>query len=321
MPKSGHIKNSETWSQLNKEAMKTKEEWDKETKKWSTFLQKPDRPIPRPKVEKVISSGYTVKIVKQPKPRCAPDRTPSPPPIPEPVVVEDDWPPPFLPEPTSVAVETAPVEESAAAEPDEGAHDDMNDTASSRPETSMSIRSEEVSAAMETDEEQNIELACEPNVPKTDEEIYLEKQLADVQQQLMALSNLPLTIQAALDEVTRKLSSIVPAISQVKDRKNSRELVAVPTVEEEQQTQENCNEEVVESVKSMTVENVESETEVKEEIVEEERQPTPEDEPEPQPMLTSADPDWEYKKQEVSRRDPRLGIKKNFWFFFFFPPI
>lgn len=47
-------------------------------------------------------------------------------------------------------------------------------------------------------------------VEKTEEELALERQLADVQRQLAALSNLPSTIQSTLDAVTKQLADILP---------------------------------------------------------------------------------------------------------------
>lgn len=51
----------------------------------------------------------------------------------------------------------------------------------------------------------------EPEQPqKTEEERMFEKQLVDIQKQLLALSSLPSTIQATLDAVTRQLSGLMP---------------------------------------------------------------------------------------------------------------
>lgn len=46
--------------------------------------------------------------------------------------------------------------------------------------------------------------------PKTEEELALERQLADVQKQLAALSSLPSTIQSTLDAVTKQLADLLP---------------------------------------------------------------------------------------------------------------
>lgn len=53
---------------LNEDATKTKAEKDKENRKWTTFLQKPDRPIPKSKIqleaERRAANAYKVTIVK-----------------------------------------------------------------------------------------------------------------------------------------------------------------------------------------------------------------------------------------------------------------
>jgi PDZ and LIM domain protein 5/6/7 len=82
MPKTMSLKTSAVFQTLNQEAMKTRQDLEEETKKWTTFLQKPDRPVPKPKElhDPNRPAPYQVKIVKQPKPRVAPDRVPTPPP-------------------------------------------------------------------------------------------------------------------------------------------------------------------------------------------------------------------------------------------------
>lgn len=47
-------------------------------------------------------------------------------------------------------------------------------------------------------------------VQRTEEELALEKQLNDVQKQLVSLASLPSTIQATLDAVTRQLAELLP---------------------------------------------------------------------------------------------------------------
>lgn len=83
MPKAGVFKQSEVFQVLNDEQLKTKEELEREEKhKWTTFLQKPTRPPPRPRNEQPILNTYRPVIVRQQKPKCAPDynNTPTPPP-------------------------------------------------------------------------------------------------------------------------------------------------------------------------------------------------------------------------------------------------
>jgi PDZ and LIM domain protein 5/6/7 len=82
MPKTMSLKTSAVFQRLNEEAIKTRHDLEEETKKWTTFLQKPDRPATKPKQieDPNRAEPYRVKIVKQPKPRIAPDREPTPPP-------------------------------------------------------------------------------------------------------------------------------------------------------------------------------------------------------------------------------------------------
>lgn len=79
MPKAGVFKQSEVFQVLNEEQLKTKEEMEIEEKhKWTTFLQKPNRPPPMPRNNQTIINTYKPVIVKQPKPKCAPDYNPHP---------------------------------------------------------------------------------------------------------------------------------------------------------------------------------------------------------------------------------------------------
>lgn len=83
LPQSGVFKQSEVFQTLNSEAIKTKEDKKKEEQRWTTFLQRPQRAVPKSALETEMENrgkGYQVKIVKQPKPRVAPDRQPTPPP-------------------------------------------------------------------------------------------------------------------------------------------------------------------------------------------------------------------------------------------------
>lgn len=78
-----------------------------------------------------------------------------------------------------------------------------------------------------TEEPTNIE---EPTENKTEEELALEKQLQEVQRQLLALSTLPSTIQATLDSVTKQLAELLPAFKLQKE--NSKNASASSKVEE-----------------------------------------------------------------------------------------
>lgn len=183
--------------ELNEQAVKTAADKKKDAQKWTTFLQKPDRPIPKTKEELARERLpiYKVKIVKQPKPRGAPGREPTPP------VVEEV----MEPEPEVIAheeeveniveenvVETCPVqEEEIIDQPVELLDNEVPDLVAEEPEPLAGIPSE------------------------------LEKQLADVQKQLLALSNLPQAIQATLDAVTSELAKIVPVIQEVASKQAS----------------------------------------------------------------------------------------------------
>lgn len=104
------------------------------------------------------------------------------------------------------------------------------------------------------EEGQQATTAVEPNerepeasavvaVAKTDEELALEKQLADVQKQLAALSSLPSTIQSTLDAVTKQLAELLPTFKlqqQEKDKEHEPERgeqEQEPPIDEQQQQQ------------------------------------------------------------------------------------
>lgn len=77
IPKAGVFKQSEVFKTLNSELVQSEEE----DKKWTTFLQKPSRPPPKTPEERKLERNppterYQVRIVKQPKPKIAPDYKP-----------------------------------------------------------------------------------------------------------------------------------------------------------------------------------------------------------------------------------------------------
>lgn len=59
---------SDVLRSLNEEVTKTKLEKDKENRQWSTFLQRPNRPVPKSKqsleAERRAANAYKVTIVK-----------------------------------------------------------------------------------------------------------------------------------------------------------------------------------------------------------------------------------------------------------------
>lgn len=101
----------------------------------------------------------------------------------------------------------------------------------------------------EEKEGEQAETAVEPNerepeaatvvaVAKTDEELALEKQLADVQKQLAALSSLPSTIQSTLDAVTKQLAELLPTFKlqqQEKEQQGQGEQEQESPIDEQQQ--------------------------------------------------------------------------------------
>lgn len=80
MPKSGVFKQSEVFQVLNDEQLKSKAEKEQEEKyHWTTFLQKPSRPPPLRATQQTPMNSYRPLIIKQAKPKCAPDyREPTP---------------------------------------------------------------------------------------------------------------------------------------------------------------------------------------------------------------------------------------------------
>lgn len=191
--------------------MKTKAEKDQETKKWTTFLQKPDRPIPKSKFdlekEHKKANGYKIKICKQPKPKCDPNRSPSPVPVIEPE-----------PEPTPTEIVLVPEPEPQYVEYLN--EENVGSEIMPSDDQKQAEQTEEQTQEELLQEERPSDDVMEPNEdtinthPKTEEELLIEKQLAEVQRQLLALSSLPSTIQATLDAVTKQLAELMPALKQ-----------------------------------------------------------------------------------------------------------
>lgn len=145
-------------------------------KKWTTFMQRPSRPPPKTREERLRelnppTERYQVRIVKQPKPKIAPDykppKSPEPTPEPEPVPLYEE----YLHERNEIEVETIKTLES---------------------EPVMEIPDNQGSPAAESEEDE------------TSEEF--RTQLESVQKQLEALSSLPITIQATIAALTEQLS-------------------------------------------------------------------------------------------------------------------
>lgn len=186
--------------ELNEEAVKTEEDKLNDKRKWTKFLQKPNRPIPKTKEELLREKlpQYKVNIVKQPKPRGAPGREPTPPPV----VVEEVVDEPEVSAPEEVQQECQNIEQEAAIATEEC---DQEMSSEQIQEIAAETMDNEVPDLV--GEEAEEQLAGIPS--------ELEKQLADVQKQLLALSNLPQAIQATLDAVTNEIAKIVPVIKEV----------------------------------------------------------------------------------------------------------
>lgn len=178
IPKAEVFKQSEVFKTLNSELVQQGEE-ESGDKKWTTFMQKPTRPPPKSREEREReayppSERYQVRIVKQPKPKIAPDykppKSPEPEPEPEPVPFYDE----YLNERTEVEVETIKTLESEPVMVDPAAAAGSPAAESSEDETSEEFR----------------------------------EQLQNVQKQLEALSSLPNTIQLTIAALTEQLAAL-----------------------------------------------------------------------------------------------------------------
>ncbi|XP_062131212.1 neurofilament medium polypeptide isoform X8 [Drosophila sulfurigaster albostrigata] len=233
-PKPGVCMTSDVLRSLNEEVTKTKQEKEKENRKWSTFLQRPDRPVPKSRqqleAERRAANAYKVKIVKS-APR---DKSPMPEAKPE-VKTETEA------EAETVAKETSPeaAELKAEEQPEEQKekeeeeeplptdsevpnleqlpeNDNGGEVANAEADGEQLEKADaskeepqQVREAVEEEAATEVEVK-ETTPPKTDEELALEKQLSDVQKQLAALSSLPSTIQSTLDAVTKQLAELLP---------------------------------------------------------------------------------------------------------------
>lgn len=237
MPKANIFKSSEVFKHLNEEAMKTRADKEKEVKRWTTFLQKPNRPIPKPKsdLDKPYQEPYRVRIVKQPKPQCDPMH------VPVRVITPIDTIPNDLNEKTNTDLVVS-VDQSLTANLNELKA--MTEPKSNGTLDIIDINDDDVPCLVECndyDAHEQIESPIDDSVILTngdaaeingidesngDVVMYengivenqpdyanpdLENQLANVQKQLEALSHLPSTIQATLEAVTRQIAEIMPA--------------------------------------------------------------------------------------------------------------
>ncbi|EDW37545.1 GL16327 [Drosophila persimilis] len=251
-PKPGVCMASDVLRSLNEEVTKTKLEKDKENRKWSTFLQRPDRPVPKSKqqleAERRAANAYKVTIVRSaprgtsPMPETKPAPKEATPPEPEPVKEEeppkDEEKQKEEEEPLPTDSEVPNLEQLPGSDPQEQG-EEQQEKADAPKEVSDGLTEAEAppvasdestepgspsggggaaaaaAAAAAAETETPASPASPPapvpvTPPKTEEEQALERQLADVQKQLAALSTLPSTIQSTLDAVTKQLADLLP---------------------------------------------------------------------------------------------------------------
>nr|XP_037869883.1 titin isoform X3 [Bombyx mori] len=240
------LKDSEVLKVLNEEEeRKALEKKKKEEKRWTTFLQKPKRPVPGTRlghpghVEETEADvePYRVKIVKQPKPKVAPDYKPEdfdtgPLPWEQRAVVDASL-PPVEPEEPILIPEEAPEFVEAVDPLPETEVPDLEETGIPLPEPvvedapSPIVPVEELPPEAEPSEElvldqeeetekiavdmeenriaeelmRNVQNLVDPNAP-------LEKQLVQMRAQLAALAQLPCVIQQTLEQVTKQLIQV-----------------------------------------------------------------------------------------------------------------
>ncbi|XP_037810182.1 translation initiation factor IF-2 isoform X2 [Lucilia sericata] len=266
-PKPGVCMSSDVLRTLNEEATKTKAEKDKENRKWTTFLQKPDRPIPKSKqqieAERRAANAYKVKIVRgstisrsvspAPPPKPVEEVKPPKEPTPPPVVEPEPEPEPEPEAPTPVDTEVPNLEETSTnnnekpqqLEEEAEKTDKEKETipeAKEIEETDKATNEEETSESTPANaNEEKEETKSEAVIEKTEEELALERQLADVQKQLAALSSLPSTIQSTLDAVTKQLADILPTfkLQQEQPRKLSGSVAREISLEKISENAEN----------------------------------------------------------------------------------
>lgn len=209
LPQAGVFKQSEVFQALNIEARKSKQDLEEEQKRWTTFLQKPNRPVPKtaPTFEPPKQT-YKPNIIKQNKARLAPEiieheihRSPSPMceyPVQIPLARSTATPEPKYPEPE--------IERPATPIPE------------------IKIEPVQLDESYEPEPTPLISEAKKEETENQEENEEFVKQLANVQLQLEALSNLPTTIQATLDAITHQLSMLLhPPKPEIKEEKKVEE--------------------------------------------------------------------------------------------------
>ncbi|VEN50661.1 unnamed protein product [Callosobruchus maculatus] len=298
----------------------------KTDKRWSTFLVKPDNPIPKPKKqieeEKQAGEKYKVVLQKQPSRRKRKEMQEK--------RVQ------FSENVTEVEIEKEEeIEEDSYSETIEIHHnlevevnvDVQEEEIVEIEEASLDYEAEEVDSQIDSkgDTSEDIEVTYPPiseiKIEASEgNTTTLEEQLIAVQKQLEALSMLPSAIQLTLDAVSKQLASIVSTkeenemngdISQSSSEKNERDLEEQATEEElleERSTSEKAVAEANKDNADDSNSNIEDELEDDDlEIGEEElreileRNATPMEEREQDPYAAMT----EEEKQEILREEQR----------------
>nr|XP_053622281.1 titin-like isoform X5 [Plodia interpunctella] len=243
------LKDSEVLKALNEELLKkSKEEKKKNEKKWTTFLQKPKRAVPKVKFgyhayvvqeEQIVEAPYKVKIVKQPKPKIAPDYKPEsfdtgplpweeralnePPPPPveaeDPILVPEEV-PEFLEavdplpesevpdlEDTGIPLPPPKSEEERVEpvpEPVEESHEEPQQE--KEPEHPVEENKQEMENRLAEELVSSVQNMVDPNAP-------IEQQLEQMRAQLRALARLPGLVQRALCALSDQLGHAQESVS------------------------------------------------------------------------------------------------------------
>lgn len=203
MPTAGVFKQSEVFQTINEEMRKSKQEIEEEEKRWTTFLQKPSRPIPKQAYKyNVPPQTYRPKIVKQSKPRVAPE-----------VIQQEELLRPASP--MTVHPVHIPLAHSTASPEPKYPEPEVEKPETPVPE--IKIETPEPEPEPQPEPTPQITEALKEETENKEEQEQFVQQLAQVQQQLEALSNLPTTIQATLDAITHQLQSLLnPPVSEIK---------------------------------------------------------------------------------------------------------
>ncbi|XP_026724496.1 titin-like isoform X3 [Trichoplusia ni] len=290
------LKDSEVLKALNEELARQKaEEKKKEEKRWTTFLQKPKRPVPKVKFgyhgwtedDHVVAEPYTVKIVKQAKPKVAPDYKPEDfetGPLPwEERAVQDASLPPVEPE-EPILIPEVPEFLEAVDPLKESEVPDLEDTGiplplpkeptpppiEEQPPEEVPQQEEEATEVQEVTEVQEEQPVPEDMDNRLAEQLVtsvqrmvdpnasVEQQLMQMRAQLAALAQLPEVIQQTLDLVSKQLVRMGQQETQP-EVQNYHEPEVVENHQQEMQTIQEGNENETQEEK-MTIQEVVEET-------------------------------------------------------------